>query len=82
MRITAQLVDAQNGNHLWGDRYDRELKDLFTLQDEITMKIMTALEVKLIEGEQARVTGSGTDNLDAYLKVLQALDLKRHQTVV
>ncbi|MGD9133941.1 MAG: adenylate/guanylate cyclase domain-containing protein [Desulfobacterales bacterium] len=81
VRITAQLVDAQNGNHLWGDRYDRELKDLFTLQDEITMKIMTALEVKLTEGEQARVTGSGTDNLDAYLKVLQVRDLKRHQTV-
>jgi adenylate cyclase len=80
VRITAQLVDAQNGNHLWGDRYDRELKDLFTLQDEITMKIMTALEVKLTEGEQARVTGSGTDNLDAYLKVLQVRDLKRHQT--
>ena len=81
VRITAQLVDAQNGNHLWGDRYDRELKDLFTLQDEITMKIITALEVKLTEGEQARVTGSGTDNLDAYLKVLQVRDLKRHQTV-
>jgi len=80
VRITAQLVDAQNGNHLWGDRYDRELKDLFTLQDEITMKIMTALEVKLTEGEQARITGSGTDNLDAYLKVLQARDLKRYQT--
>jgi tetratricopeptide (TPR) repeat protein len=45
------------------------------------MKIMTALEVKLTEGEQARVTGSGTDNLDAYLKVLQVRDLKRHQTV-
>jgi adenylate cyclase len=81
VRITAQLVDARNGNHLWADRYDRELKDLFTLQDEITMRIITALEVKLTEGEQARVTGSGTDNLDAYLKVLQARDLKRNQNI-
>jgi adenylate cyclase len=81
VRITAQLVDAKNGNHLWADRYDRELKDLFSLQDDITMKIITALEVKLTEGEQARITGSGTDNLDAYLKVLQARDLKRHQTI-
>ena len=81
VRITAQLVDAKNGNHLWAERYDRELKDLFTLQDEITMKIITALEVKLTEGEQARVAGSGTDNLDAYLKVLQARDLKRNQNI-
>ena len=81
VRITAQLVDAENGNHLWADRYDRKLKDLFILQDDITMKIITALEVKLTEGEQAFVTGSGTDNLDAYLKVLQARDLKRHQTI-
>jgi adenylate cyclase len=81
VRITAQLVDAENGNHLWADRYDRKLKDLFTLQDDITMKIITALEVKLTEGEQARITGSGTDNLDAYLKVLQARDLKRHQNI-
>jgi adenylate cyclase len=81
IRVTAQLVDAQNGNHLWADRYDRELKDLFTLQDDITMKVITALEVKLTEGEQARITGSGTDNLDAYLKVLQARDLKRNQNI-
>jgi adenylate cyclase len=80
VRITAQLVDAKNGNHLWADRYDRNMKDLFTLQDDITMKVIMALEVKLTEGEQARITGSGTDNLDAYLKVLQARDLKRYQT--
>jgi TolB-like protein len=81
VRITAQLVDARNGNHLWADRYDRELKDLFTLQDEITIKIITALEFKLTEDEQAHVTGSGTDNLEAYLKLLQARDLKRQMSV-
>jgi adenylate cyclase len=57
------------------------VKELFALQDEITMKIITALEVELTEGEQARVAGSGTNNLDAYLKILQARDLKRTQTV-
>jgi len=81
IRITAQFVDARKGHHLWAERYDRDLKDLFALQDEITMKIITALEVKLTEGEQALVAGSGTDNLDAYLKILQARDLKRHQNI-
>jgi len=81
IRITAQLIDARKGHHLWAERYDRDLKELFALQDEITMKIITALEVTLTEGEQALVAGSGTDNLDAYLKVLQARDLKRHQTI-
>jgi adenylate cyclase len=81
IRVTAQLIDAPKGHHLWAERYDRHLKDLFALQDEITMKIITALEVKLTEGEQALVSGSGTDNLDAYLKILQARDLKRTQTI-
>ncbi len=72
VRITAQLIDAKTGNHLWAERYDRELKDIFALQDEITMKILTALQVKLTEGEQARISVKGTDNLEAYLKVLQA----------
>jgi adenylate cyclase len=81
IRISAQLVDAKTGNHLWADRYDRKLKDLFALQDDITMKIITALEVKLTEGEQAYITGKGTNNLDAYLKVLQARDLKRNQVI-
>jgi adenylate cyclase len=72
VRVTAQLVDAKTGNHLWAERYDRDLKDIFALQDEITMKIITAMQVKLTEGEQARVFGKGTNNLEAYLKRLQA----------
>jgi len=72
IRITAQLVDAIIGHHLWAERYDRDLGDIFALQDEITMKILTALQVKLTEGEQARVFSKGTDNLEAYLNWLQA----------
>jgi len=71
VRITAQLVDALEGHHLWAERYDRELKDLFALQDEITMKILTALEIKLTEGVQALVYHHTTENLDAYTKVLK-----------
>jgi len=71
LRITAQLIDAKTGNHLWSERYDRELRDIFSLQDEITVKVITALQVKLTEGEQARIYGRGTNNLDAYFKVLE-----------
>jgi adenylate cyclase len=72
LRITAQLIDAIKGHHLWADRWDRELKDVFAIQDEITMKITTAMQVKLTTGEQARMVAKGTNNLDAYLKVLEA----------
>jgi adenylate cyclase len=73
-RITAQLVDAQTGNHLWAERYDRDLKDIFTIQDDITKNIIAALQVKLTEGEQVRAAAKGTNNLEAYLKYLQAID--------
>jgi adenylate cyclase len=73
VRITVQLIDATTGHHLWAERYDRELKDIFAIQDEISMKIMTALQVQLTEGEQARVFGKGTNNLDAFLKFLEGL---------
>jgi TolB-like protein/class 3 adenylate cyclase/Tfp pilus assembly protein PilF len=77
IRITAQLVDAKTGNHLWADRYDRELKDIFALQDEITLKIIAALQVKLTEGEQALITAWGTDNFEAYAKFLQGMEYAR-----
>jgi adenylate cyclase len=73
VRITAQLIDAITGHHLWADRYDRDLKDIFALQDEITMKIITALQVKLTQGEQAAMIGKGTKNLEAFIKCLQSL---------
>jgi len=72
IRITAQLIDALTGHHLWAERYDRDLKDIFAVQDEITLKILEALRVKLTAGEQARVSARGTDNLEAYLKFLKA----------
>ena len=72
IRITSQLTDALSGHHLWAERYDRTVKDMFTVQDEITKNIITALQVKLTEGEQARVYGKGTDHLEAYLKVMEA----------
>ncbi|MFX1265854.1 MAG: tetratricopeptide repeat protein [Promethearchaeota archaeon] len=75
VRITAQLVDAKTGKHVWAERYDRELKDIFAIQDEITMKIITELQVKLTEGEQARLSAKGTENLEAYLRRSQA---KKH----
>jgi TolB-like protein/class 3 adenylate cyclase len=75
IRITAQLIDALTGNHLWAERYDRNLNDIFAVQDEITKKIITAMQVQLTEGEQARSTAGGTKNLEAYLNFLQAKEI-------
>ncbi|MFO7737009.1 MAG: tetratricopeptide repeat protein [Desulfatiglandaceae bacterium] len=75
LRITAQLIDAATGNHLWAERYDRKMKDVFTIQDEVTMKILTSLQVSLTEGESARFLAAGTTNLEAYLKTLEAREL-------
>jgi adenylate cyclase len=74
VRITAQLIDALTGHHLWAERYDRNLSDIFGVQDEITKNIIMAMQVKLTEGEQARASAKGTNNLEAYLKFLQAND--------
>jgi adenylate cyclase len=71
VRVSAQLIDALSGRHLWAERYDRDLKDIFALQDEITLKIVAALQVKLTVGEHARLMAKGTTNLEAYLKALQ-----------
>jgi adenylate cyclase len=66
IRVTAQLIDATSGHHIWAERYDRELKDIFVVQDEIMREIVVALDVQLIEGEQARAWSSGTTNLEAW----------------
>jgi adenylate cyclase len=78
VRITAQLINAKSGNHVWAERYDRDLKDIFALQDEIAMKVLTALRVKLTRGEQARVHAKGTNNLTAYLKFLKGHEYLMH----
>jgi adenylate cyclase len=75
VRITAQLIDALNGHHLWAQRYDRNLSDIFSVQDEITKNIITAMQVKLTEGEEVKAASKGTNNLEAYLKYLQANEL-------
>jgi adenylate cyclase len=77
VRITAQLIDAVKGHHLWAERYDRDRKDFFAVQDEITMKIIAALQVKLTVGEQARFISRGAKNLGAYLKWLEGLTYLR-----
>ena len=73
LRITAQLIDAKTGNHLWSERYDRELKDLFDLQDDITKNVTMAMQVKLTVGQIAHLLGKDTKNLQAYLKVVKGL---------
>jgi adenylate cyclase len=66
VRITAQLIDAANGHHLWADRYDRDLQDLFALQDEITLKIVSALQVELSVGVQTRLIRKTMPNFEAW----------------
>ena len=68
IRMIAQLTDVTTGHHPWAERYDRGLKDIFALRDDITLKVVTALQVKLTIGEMANVWGKGTQNLDAYLE--------------
>jgi adenylate cyclase len=80
LRITAQLIDATTGHHLFSERYDRDLKGIFAIQDDITMKILTTMRVALAEGEAARVSAKGTKNLEAYLKVMQATQLRAAMT--
>jgi len=66
VRITAQLIDGRTGGHVWAERYDRELTDIFEVQDDVTREIVTALKVHLTRDERARVEKRGTENLDAY----------------
>jgi TolB-like protein/Flp pilus assembly protein TadD len=80
VRTTAQLVDATTGHHLWAERYDRPLKDIFTLQDELRQKIITALKVKLLPEEQARFQRAPTHNLEAYDYYLRGVESYRRLT--
>jgi adenylate cyclase len=73
LRITVQLIDAISGSYIWSERYDRELKDFFDLQDEITINVMNSTVAELTEGEQARRwTKRGVTNLKALEKFYQA----------
>jgi len=77
VRITAQLVDAITGKHLWAHRYDRELKDIFAIQDEITREVVAELAVKLVEGEGERTARLGTQNLEAWTYFRKAYEQAR-----
>ena len=79
VRITAQLVEAATGGHVWSGRYDRTVSDIFALQDDITFQVIKSLGLKLTEGEQVFM-GVGTQNLEAYLRVLESLWLFRKWT--
>ena len=79
VRITAQLIDAKNGQHLWAENYDRELKDIFALQDQITMKVLTAVQVVLTAGERALLKQKEPKSLEAYLKILRGREEWRCQ---
>jgi adenylate cyclase len=75
VRITGQLIDATTGHHLWADQYDRELEDLFAVQDEITMHIASALQVELTDGKQAQVRHRSTNNLRAWSYAVKGYSL-------
>jgi TolB-like protein/class 3 adenylate cyclase len=75
VRITAQLIDAPTGAHVWADRYDGELSDVFALQDEITRKVVAAIEPKLLEAEAARSLGRSPDDLGAWEMLITANSL-------
>lgn len=66
VRITAQLIDSNSGHHLWAEKFDRKLTDVFAVQDEITDRITTALSVKLSVDEQTQVAKNSTNNFEAY----------------
>ena len=74
VRITAQLVDTTTEGHLWAERYDRDLKNIFALQDEVTQKIVAALAVKLTEDEQKRLVRKYTGNIESYDYYLRGLE--------
>jgi len=80
VRITAQLVDAIKGHHLWAENYDRKLDDVFSLQDEIAMKIMAEMQVELTVDELGRLSAIKTKNIKAYEKYLIGYEIHQRRT--
>ncbi len=75
VRVTGQLIDAESGAHIWADRFDRDLTDIFAVQDELTQEIISALKIKLSEGEKALLVAGGTKNVDAHDLLLRGREL-------
>jgi adenylate cyclase len=84
VRITAQLIDAQSGGHVWSERYDRDLRKVFALQDEVTLAVMRAMRVKLTEGEQAALWQRKglTNNLEAFERQLRGREYLHQGTAM
>lgn len=90
VRITAQLIDGATGNHLWAERYDRDLDDIFALQDEISQAIVSALKLKLLPEEKQAIAKRGTSSAEAYDLYLLArqyreagnTDARSHETII
>ena len=79
VRITAQLIDGRTGGHIWAERYDRDLQDVFALQDEISQSIVTALKLRLLPAERQAIENRGTTDLAAYDLYLRGRQLMRHE---
>ena len=75
VRVSAQLIEAMTGYHLWARRYDRAAGDIFALQDDVTKEIVSALQVELTEGEQANLAAQGTQNAEAWQLTFEGRDL-------
>jgi adenylate cyclase len=75
LRITAQLIDASDGSHIWAERFDRTIDDVFDIQDEITMEVVTALRFKLTDGEKALMWARGTNDIEAWQLCIRATEL-------
>ena len=91
MRISAQLIDGRTGSHVWAERYDRELTDIFAIQDEISQAIVEALKIKLLPEERKAIEDRGTSSAEAYNLYLMARkywlsgnygDVRRDQRVI
>ncbi len=80
VRITAQLIDTSNGYHLWAERYDRKLAEVFAIQDEVTDKIVAALSVKLAVQEEEQFARESTGNFEAYDLLLRGQQYERRRT--
>ena len=79
VRITSQLIDATTGGHLWAERFDRDLTDIFAVQDDVTSQIVAALALNLTKSDRQRLATEHTDNLEAYDCFLRGRELWRRQ---